>query len=200
MRVHNPPVPREDKECIMTRTFLRAAATLLLVAAPLSLAAAADAGKVADAVATEVSEVASGGHWSADGKGGFYRALVVMAGDKAAIANVYLQWLSFGAGAAPTVVKSVPVKEINDQKLGNASIEIGGENDKENETTIFVSSYDIEEDKDISLYVKATKPGAYTVEKAPSEGAEQGGAAEEPEGEAPGKKAPGNGEAPGVED
>ena len=79
-------------------------------------------------------------------------------------------------------------------------IEIGGENDKENETTIFVSSYDVEEDKDISLYVKATKPGAYTVEKAPSEGAEQGGTAEAPEGEAPGKKAPGKGEAPGVED
>jgi hypothetical protein len=184
----------------MTRTFLRAAATLLLVAAPLSLAVAADAGKVADAVATEVSEVASGGHWSADGKGGFYRALVVMAGDKAAIANVYLQWLSFGDGGTPTIVKSVPVKEINDQNLGNASIEIGGENDKENETTIFVSSYDLEEDKDISLLGKVTKPGVYTIEKVPAEGAEQGGPAQEPEGEAPGKKAPGKGEAPGLED
>jgi hypothetical protein len=52
--------------------------------------------------------------------------------------------------AKPTVVKSVPVKEINDQNLGNASIEIGGEEDKENEATIFVSSYDVEEDKDFS--------------------------------------------------
>jgi hypothetical protein len=185
----------------MTRTFLRAATTLLLVAAPLSCAVAADAGKLADAVAPEVSEVASGGHWSADGKGGFYRALIVMAGDKAAIANLYLQWMSFGDGAAPTVVKSVPVKEINDQKLDNASVQLGGENDKENETTIFVSSYDVEEDKDISLFIKATKPGTYTVEKAPSEGAAQGGPAEEPEGEAPAKdKAPAKGEAPGVED
>jgi hypothetical protein len=46
----------------MTTIFLRAAATLLLVAAPLSFAAAEDAGKVVDAVAPDVSEVASGGH------------------------------------------------------------------------------------------------------------------------------------------
>jgi hypothetical protein len=185
----------------MTAIFLRAAATLLLVAAPLSFAAASDAGKIVEGLAPEVSEVASGGHWSADGKGGFYRVLVVMAGEKAPFANLYLQWLSFGDGATPTVVKSVPVKEINDQKLGNASIEIGGENDKENETTIFFSSYDIEEDKDISLLVKATKPGAYSIEKAPSESAEQGAPAEEPEGGAPDKgKAPGKGEEPGVED
>jgi hypothetical protein len=54
--------------------------------------------------------------------------------------------------AKPTVVKSVPVKEINDQNLGNALIEIGGEEDKENEATIFVSSYDVEEDKDIASH------------------------------------------------
>jgi hypothetical protein len=184
----------------MTTMFLRSAAMLLLVTAPSSFAVAADPGKVADAVATEVSEVTSGGHWSADGKGGFYRALVVMAGDKAAIANIYLQWLSFGEGGKPTIVKSVPVKEINDQNLGNASIELGGENDQENETTVFVSSYDIEEDKDISLLVKVSKPGVYSVEKAPPE-VEQGGPAEEPEGETPSKrKEPGKGEAPGVED
>ena len=130
-----------------------------------------------------------------------------MAGDKAAIANVYLQWLSFGDAAKPTVVKSVPVKEINDQNLGNASIEIGGEEDKENEATIFVSSYDVEEDKDISLLIKATKPGTYTVARRPlrapsralarargsGEGAPQAGAPSE-------GKAPAKGEKPGVED
>lgn len=179
----------------MPTTFLRAAATLLLVAAPLSFAAAEDAGKVVDAVAPEVSEVASGGHWSADGKGGFYRALVVMAGEKGATVNIYLQWLSFGDGKAPIIVKSVPVKEINDKKLGNASITIGGEEDKDNETTISVSSYDIDEDEDISLYVKATNPGTYTMEKAPPEGAEEKGPEESPKGAGPGKD-----EAPGVED
>lgn len=189
----------------MMRTFLRAAASLVLVATPLSFAAAADAGKLVDSTAPEVADVVSGGHWSADGKGGFYRALVVMAGDKAAIANVYLQWLSFGDGSKPVVVKSVPVKEINDQNLGNASIEIGGEEDKENEATIFVSSYDVEEDKDISLLIKATKPGTYTVEKAPPESGEQGsgqGAPQAaPQAGAPSEgKAPAKGEKPGVED
>lgn len=178
----------------MPTTFLRAAATLLLVAAPLSFAAAEDAGKVVDTVAPEVSEVASGGHWSADGKGGFYRALVVMAGEKGATVNIYLQWLSFGDGKTPTIVKSVPVKEINDKKLGNASILLGGEEDKDNETTILVSSYDIDEDEDISLYLKATTPGTYTMEKAPPAGAE-GPPEEAPDGAKPGKE-----EKPGVED
>jgi hypothetical protein len=44
----------------------------------------------------------------------------------------------------------VPLKEVNDQKLGNASIEIEGEESKDNEITIIVSSYDFDADKDIS--------------------------------------------------
>ena len=188
----------------MMRMFLRAAASLVLVAAPLSFAAAADVGKLVDSVPPEAADVVSGGHWSADGKGAFYRALVVLAGDKAAIANVYLQWLSFGDAAKPVVVKSVPVKEINDQNLGNASIEIGGEEDKENEATIFVSSYDVEEE-DISLLIKATKPGAYTVAKAPPKGPEQGSGQGSPQGApqagAPSEgEAPAKGEKPGMED
>ena len=183
----------------MITIFLRAAATLVFVAFPLSFAAAEDAGKLIDTVAPEVSDVASGGHWSADGKGGFYRALAVMAGEKGATVNLYLQWLSFGDGKTPTIVKSVPVKEVNDQKLGNASIEMGAEDDKENQTTIFVSSYDIDEDKDISLYVKATKPGTYTMEKAPPEDA-GGGAEEGPADAGPPPGKPGKAEAPGTED
>ena len=79
-------------------------------------------------------------------------------------------------------MKSVPVKEINDQNLGNASIEIGGEEDNENEATIFVSSYDVEEDKGISLLIKVTKPGTYTVAKAPPRGPEQGSGEGTPKG------------------
>jgi len=100
-------------------------------------------------------------------------------------------------------VKSVPVKEINDQNLGNASIEIGGEEDNENEATIFVSSYDVEEDKDISLLIKATKPATYTVAKAPPRGPEQGSgrAPQREQAGAPSdSKAPPKGEKPGVED
>jgi hypothetical protein len=180
----------------MLMTGFRAAAALAFIMAPLSFATAEDASKLVDQVAPEISEVASGGHWSADGKGGFYRTFVVMGGEKTGIAQVYLQWVSFGDGK-PVVVNSLPIKEVNDQKLGNASILIGGENDKENETTLFISSYDIDEDKDISLYLKARQPGTYTLEKAPPAGAAEGGGSDEgpPADAAAGKK-----EAPGVED
>jgi hypothetical protein len=66
----------------MLMTGFRAAAALAVLTLTLSFAAAEDAGKLVDAVGPEISEIASGGHWSADGKGGFYRAIVVMAGDK----------------------------------------------------------------------------------------------------------------------
>jgi len=46
-------------------------------------------------------------------------------------ARVFLQWLALSeASPVPTVVKTVPIKEVNDQKLANASIEIEGEESK----------------------------------------------------------------------
>ena len=65
----------------------------------------------------------------------------------------------------------MPIKEVNDQKLANASIEIEGEESKDNEITIVVSSYDFEADKDINLFVKGTAPGKYTMAKAPKRAA-----------------------------
>ena len=62
----------------------------------------------------------------------------------------------------------MPIKEVNDQKLANASIEIEGEESKDNEITIVVSSYDFEADKDITLSVKGTAPGKYAMAKAPA--------------------------------
>ena len=93
-------------------------------------------------------------------------------------------------------MKSVPVKEINDQNLGNASIEIGGEEDKENEATIFVSSYDVEEDKDISLLTRSRRRPPQGPEQGSGEGAPKGA----PQAGAPSGKAPPKGEKPGVED
>ena len=43
-----------------------------------------------------------------------------------------------------------------------------GEQSKDNEITIIVSSYDFEADKDITLYVKGTAPGKYAMAKAPA--------------------------------
>ena len=179
----------------MLRTILRAAAALVFAAFPFSFADAEDAGKQVDAVAPEVAQVISGGSWSADKKGGFYRAIVVMAGDgKGAGALVYLQWLAFGDTPIPVIVKSLPIKEVNDQKLENASIDIVGEEDKENEITLVITSYDIAEDEDISLFVKASEPGKYSMTKDAPEGTLP------PEDEPAKGKEPGKGEAPGIED
>src|SRR5262245_49328462 len=67
-------------------------------------------------------------------------------------ARVYLQWLALSeTDPIPKIIATVPLKEVNDQNLGNASIEIEGEESKDNEITIIVSSYDFDADKDISL-------------------------------------------------
>ena len=60
-------------------------------------------------------------------------------------------------------------------------------------TTISISSYDIDEDKDISLLVKATNPGNCTMAKAPPEGEEEGAGG-------PKDGSAGKAEAPGIED
>ena len=65
------------------------------------------------------------------------------------------------------MVATAPIKEVNDQKLANASIEIQGEESKDNEITIVVSSYDFEASKDITLSVKGTAPGKYAMARPP---------------------------------
>ena len=158
----------------MFKSISRAIALLALALVPVTAASAQeDDAKIVGAVPTEVADVVTGGSWSADKQGGFYRALVVMTGTQETFsARVFLQWLALSeTNPIPTVVASVPIKEVNDQKLANASIEIEGEESKDNEVTIVVSSYDFEEDKDINLFVKGTSPGKYTMAKAPKRAA-----------------------------
>jgi hypothetical protein len=73
-----------------------------------------------------VADILTGGSWSADKQGGFYRAFVVMSGTQKSFgARVFLQWLALSEeNPNPTVVATVPIKEVNDQNLANASIEI----------------------------------------------------------------------------
>ena len=170
----------------MLKTILRAAAVLVSLAAPIGIALADDT-KLIDGVAPEVAEVVTGGSWSIDKQGGFYRAIVLMTGDQKTFgAHVYLQWLAFSEGSPiPAVVKTVPIKEINAQGLANASIELEGEEGKDNEVTVVVSSYDLDADKDITLFVKAGQPGTYAMAAAPAKS----------DDDAPAKK-----EAPGKED
>ena len=58
----------------MLATILRAAALIALSLVPLASAAAADDDtKLVESIPPEVADVVSGGSWSADKKGGFYR-------------------------------------------------------------------------------------------------------------------------------
>jgi hypothetical protein len=156
----------------MLTIILRATALLALSLVSLAAAAAEDDTKLIESVSPQVADVVTGGSWSADKKGGFYRAFVIMSGEGENFgAHVYLQWLALANDSSlPTVVKTVPIKEVNDQKLVNASIQLVGEENKDNEATIIVGSYDFDADKDISLFVKGGLPGTYSMAKAPPKG------------------------------
>jgi len=116
----------------MLKSVLRAVALLALASVPLAAAAADDDAKIVESLPPQVADVVTGGSWSAGKQAGFYRALVIMTGtEKDFGARVFLQWLALSeASPVPTVVKTVPIKEVNDQKLANASIEIEGEESK----------------------------------------------------------------------
>jgi len=155
----------------MLKSVLRATALLAVaLIPPASALAADDDAKIVEGLPPEVADVVTGGSWSEGKQGGFYRAIVVMSGTEQSFgARVYLQWLALSeTDPVPKIVATVPLKEVNDQKLGNASIEIEGEETKDNQITIIVSSYDFDADKDITLYVKGTAPGKYAMAKAPA--------------------------------
>lgn len=156
----------------MFTSALRPAALMAFSLLALSPAIAADDLKLVESIPAEVADVVTGGVWSEGKQGGFYRAFVIMSGEGEKFgAKVYLQWLAISdASPIPTVVKTVPVTEINEQGLANAAIDIDGEETKDNQITITVSSYDFENDKDILLSVQAEAPGAYNVKKAAAKG------------------------------
>jgi len=141
-------------------TFSRAILTGVMLARMAAPAAAASPADIAAGLAPEVVQVVSGGTWDNAGKKGGYRAvLVAQAG--AGGAQLYLEWLAAGTdGAAPSLVTSAPVKEINDLKLPDATL--SSEFEKPNEYTVFLEPNDPTKDSGQSYTIVATTPGKYT--------------------------------------
>jgi hypothetical protein len=154
----------------MLKTALHQAALLALSLLAISPAAAQDELKLVESVPAEVADVVTGGSWTTNGDGGFYRAFVVMSGEGDDFgARIYLQWLMIADDSpAPKVVKTLPVAEINEQGLDNASVEIDSEEGEDNRITLVVSSYDFENDKEVLLLVQAEEPGKYSMKEAPT--------------------------------
>jgi hypothetical protein len=152
---------------MMLKTILRMTAIVASTLVPLGPAVAEDDAKLVENVSPQIADVVTGGSWSDGKQGGLYRAIAIMSGSGDDFgARLYVQWLALSDDSPiPSVVKTVAVKEINDQNLPNASIQIDGEENKDNE--VYVSAYDFEADKDILLFVKAGKPGTHSVEKTP---------------------------------
>ena len=133
------------------------------------VSAAEDTEKLAAAVPPEISEVVSGGTWSASGTSGVYRAIVVAtAGAGGQQANIIVQMLALeNAAAVPKVVKSVMIKEVADKKLANAFLAMDAETD--NEMTLIVTAYGAGADQDTSMHVKFNGTGTYEILPTPGE-------------------------------
>ena len=67
----------------MLKSISRAIAFLALALVPLTSATAQeDDAKIVASVPPEVADIVTGGSWSADKQGGFYRAFVIMSGNQ----------------------------------------------------------------------------------------------------------------------
>ena len=147
------------------RASLYRALIVITCALSFSASAAEDTEKLAAAVPAEVSEVVSGGTWSANGTSGVYRAIVVGDGQQA---NIIVQMLSMeSATAIPKLVKSVLIKEVAEKKLANAFLAMDAETD--NEMTLIVTAYGAGADQDTSMHVKFNGTGTYEILRTPGE-------------------------------
>jgi hypothetical protein len=70
--------------------------------------------QVVESLPTEIADVVTGGSWSADKQGDFYRAIVAMTGaEKDFGAHVFLQWVALSeTNPVPKVIATVSVKEV----------------------------------------------------------------------------------------
>jgi len=137
-------------------------------ASPIALAQDKALDALIAAIPAEVPEVISGGSWNDAGAAGSYRAILLMGGrGKEFAARVYLQWIAFKAeGGEPQILKTMPIKEVNDKRWQNGFIAMG-DAETDNEMTIIVTSYDPKLDKEVALAFKAGRPGSYAPTEPP---------------------------------
>lgn len=156
----------------MSKMIVRAAIALAALAGAFTPAMAQDDAQLAASVSPQIAGIDTGGSWSANNQSGFYRSVVVMVGSGQNVTtHLYLQWLAADDKTpVPTVVKTVPVKEVNAKNLPNAAVNIGGEEDKDNQAVLVVSSFDFKTNKETDFFVTATTPGNYTVSSKPPKG------------------------------
>ncbi len=135
------------------------AATVAALAVPAALAASpAD---IAKAVDPAVVQMVTGGNWEDGGKKGYYRAVMIAPATSASGAEVYLQWFQSAKDqTTPTLVLEVPIKEVNDLKLTDATLSM--ETLKANEFILYVEPNDPSKDTQQGFSVTATSPGKYT--------------------------------------
>jgi hypothetical protein len=151
------------------RTLFRTACIMAFLAGGTLPAYADDVPAVAAAVPIEVTEVVSGGNWTAGNATGVFRAITVTNHNGETVqAHVIVQMLETDkTGKVLKIAKTIPVKEVEEKKLANAFLAMDVEND--NELTVIITSYDSEKDQDTSLLVKFDATGNYAIVTAPKE-------------------------------
>ncbi len=152
--------------------FAKLAAAVLIVTLGWGTARAEEPEKLALAVPTEVTEVATAGTWGAGDLSGVFRAVVltVPAGD-ATQAHLVIQLMAVSAdGTTQRVHKTVLVPQISAKKFPIAFVAV--EDDAtENEVTWRVTSYDANANTDLGSLVTINAGGGLTVKDAPKEDA-----------------------------
>lgn len=140
------------------RAVLVAVAIVCLALTPGFAASPADIAKGIDSAAVQI---VTGGNWEDAGKKGYYRAVLIAPATTSGSAELYLQWFQASKDqASPGLVFQVPVKEVNDLKLTDATLSMETQNT--NEFIFYVEPNDPSKDTLQSFSVSATLPGKYT--------------------------------------
>ena len=142
------------------------AAVLISATAVDPSAHAASAADVAAGLSSQIVEVVSGGAWEDGGKKGYYRAVLVAPADAGSGAQIFMQWMqAAGAGTVPSIVAVAPIKEYNDQKLVDATI--NADTETPGEFIVYIEPRDPSKAAQQSFTLTASKPGIYTIAHGP---------------------------------